>query len=71
MRECEFIFTDLDVEELHQFDQPNLTKKLMSATDLEFEDNSFDFISDQQVLEHINEYPEILIAFRRLCKPGV
>jgi ubiquinone/menaquinone biosynthesis C-methylase UbiE len=42
----------------------------MSATDLEFEDNSFDFISAHQLLEYINEYPEILIAFRRLCKPG-
>ena len=33
MLECEFICTDLDIEALHQFDQPNLTKIMMSATD--------------------------------------
>ncbi len=64
------ICTDLDKKALEHFEQPQLTKIVKSATDLDFPDESFDFIMAHQVLEHINAYPSILRSFRRLCKPG-
>lgn len=67
---AEFICTDLDRKALDHFHQPQLTKIVKSATDLDFPDESFDFIMAHQVLEHINSYPVILESFRRICKPG-
>lgn len=70
MPEAQFVCTDLDIKALHHFSQPGLTKQVNSATELDFPDNSFDFIMAHQVLEHINTYPDVLKSFDRLCKPG-
>jgi ubiquinone/menaquinone biosynthesis C-methylase UbiE len=52
------------------FNQPHLKKRVLSATDLDFPDESFDFILAHQVLEHINRYPEVLDHLARLCRKG-
>ena len=65
-----FTCVDLDKNALEHFQQPQLTKIVKSATELDFPDESFDFIMAHQVLEHINSYPNILQSFRRICKPG-
>lgn len=67
---AKFFCTDLDKKALDQFQQPQLTKIVKSATDLDFPDESFDFIMAHQVLEHINNHLSILQTFRRICKPG-
>lgn len=68
--EAEFICTDLDEEALNYFEQPGLSKKVMSATSMDLEDGSFDFIIAHQVLEHINDYPKALDILARLCRYG-
>jgi 2-polyprenyl-3-methyl-5-hydroxy-6-metoxy-1,4-benzoquinol methylase len=67
---AEFICTDLDEAAMTRFDQPTLTKRIMSATALDFPDASFDLILAHMVLEHINEYPAILLDLARMCRPG-
>lgn len=69
-QDAEFICTDLDQNALSYFDNPQLTKQVMSATDLKFDNESFDFIIAHQVIEHINDYQKVLKSLRRLCRPG-
>lgn len=68
--DAEMICTDADEPRLHSFVQPSLNKWHTCATELPFDNESFDFILAHQVLEHINDYPAVLEQMARLCKKG-
>jgi len=68
--DSEFISTDIDETRLRSFDHPSLTKIPISAVDVSYPDESFDFILAHQVLEHINAYPQVLDKISRMCKKG-
>jgi len=68
--DTEFICTDVDALALYHFDQPGLTKRVLSATELDYPDAAFDLIIAHQVLEHINGFPGILERLRYLCRIG-
>ncbi|MBU0729471.1 MAG: class I SAM-dependent methyltransferase [Proteobacteria bacterium] len=67
--DVEFHCTDFDKGALESFDQPALIKKFISATELEFPEENFDFIMAHQVLEHINDYPVVLKSIEKFCRP--
>jgi len=67
---AEVISTDINVERLHSFDQPALVKRAISATDLDYPDETFDVIIAHQVLEHINDYPRVLDKLAVMCRKG-
>lgn len=68
--DAELTCTDVRTYALAHFEHSGLTKKTMSATELDFEEGSFDLILAHQVLEHINAYPAVLDRMRALCRPG-
>lgn len=48
----------------------NVTFKQADAKDLPFKDNTFDFITCTEVLEHVPDFREAIIELRRVLKPG-
>lgn len=67
---AEFVSTDINALRLHSFDHPALTKIAVSATELDYPDETFDFILAHQVLEHINDYPLVLDKLSVMCRKG-
>ncbi len=70
MPQAKFYCIDVDKKAIESFDQPSLMKKFMSATAIDFPPETFDFIMAQQVLEHINDYPDVLKNIDKLCRPN-
>jgi len=70
MPQSKFFCVDLDFDALTHYSQPSLIKVCMSATQLDFPGESFDFIMAHQTLEHINAYRIVLQCMDRICRPG-
>ncbi len=70
MPQAKFYCIDVDKKALESFDQPSLIKKFMSATAIDFPQDTFNFIMAQQVLEHINDYQAVLQSINRICRPN-
>ena len=48
----------------------NITFALMSATDIQFEDASFDAVVSFETIEHIPDYEKVLRQFHRVLRKG-
>lgn len=67
---AEFISTDINEERLFCFEHSSLKKRVLSAAELDYAPESFDFILAHQVLEHMNDYAEALQKIGSMCRKG-
>jgi len=51
-------------------DNPHADLKIQPGEQLNFEDNTFDFVLSSQVLEHVKDVDQYMEECRRLLKPG-
>ena len=49
---------------------PNMNFIKADLSKIDFEDNTFDFITCTETLEHVDDYKDVLAEFKRILKPG-
>lgn len=52
------------------FQKSNLVYKQIDATNIPYEDQSFDCVISFETIEHTKEYKKVLTEFNRILKPG-
>lgn len=63
-------YKGIDVAEASDFDYKNPDITFFDGRDIPFEDGSFDAVICTEVLEHVENYQELIDEMRRVMRPG-